>query len=178
MASYTEDTLDKLSKKNVIEIALASQDKVESGNTEILEENRKLNDNFKKLEGVRNVSKNVNSELQKHIIQLEKQCWASAQYSRRECLELVDIPSSIEHDQLEDKVVEVFNKVGCNIMKENVQTCRQIGKNNDRVIIKFSKRKECLQVLSVKKDLKNLDMVDIGSPENCKVFVNQSLCPY
>ena len=51
-------------------------------------------------------------------------------------------------------------------------------KKNDRVIIKFSKRKECLQVLSVKKDLKNLDMIDIGLPEKCKVFVNQSLCPY
>ena len=178
MASYTEDTLDKLSKKNVIEIALALQDKVESGNTEILEEIRKLNDNFKKLEGELIVSKKVNSELQKHIIQLEKQCWANVQYSRRECLELVGIPSSIEHDQLEDKVVEIFNKVGCNIMKENVEACHRIGKNNDRVIIKFSKRKECLQVLSVKKDLKNLDMVDIGLPENCKVFVNQSLCPY
>ena len=178
MASYTEDTLDKLSKKNVIEIALALQDKVESGNTEILEEIRKLNDNFKKLEGELIVSKKVHSELQKHIIQLKKQCWANAQYSRRECLELVGIPSSIEHDQLEDKVVEIFSKVGCNIKKEYFEACHQIGKNNDRVIIKFSKRKECLQVLSVKKDLKNLDMVDIGLPENCKVFVNQSLCPY
>ena len=178
MASYTEDTLDKFSKKNVIEIALALQDKVESGNTEILEEIRKLNHNFKKLEGELIVSKKVYSELQKHIIQLKKQCWTNAQYSRRECLELVGIPSSIEHDQLEDKVVEIFNKVGCNIMKEYFEACHQIGKNNDRVIIKFSKRKECLQVLSVKKDLKNLDMVDIGLPENCKVFVNQSLCPY
>ena len=178
MASYTEDTSDKLSKKNVIEIALALQDKVESGNTEILEEIRKLNDNFKKLEGELIVIKKVNCELQKHIIQLEKQCWANAQYSRRECLELVGIPSSIEHDQSEDKAVEIFNKVGCNIMKENVEACHRIGKNSDRVIIKLSKRKECLQVLSVKKDLKNLDTVDIGLPENCKVFVNQSLCPY
>ena len=178
MASYTEDTLDKPSKKNVTEIALALQDKVESGNTEILEEIRKLNDNFKKLEGELIVSKKVNSELQKHIIQLEKQCWANAQYSRRECLELVDIPSSTEHDQLEDKVVEIFNKVGCNIMKENVEAYHLIGKNNDRVIIKFSKRKECLQVLSVKKDLKNLDTVDVGLSKNYKVFFNQSLCPY
>ena len=127
MASYTEDTLDKLSKKNVIKIALALQVKVESGNTEILEEIRKLNDNFKKLEGELIVSKKVNSELQKHIIQLEKQCWTNAQYSRRECLELVGIPSSIEHDQLEDKIVKIFNKIGCNIMKENVEACRRIG---------------------------------------------------
>ena len=93
MASYTEDTLGKLSKENVNEIALALQDKVESGNTEILE------DNFKKLEGELIVSKKVNSELQKHIIQLEKQCWANAQCSTRECFELVGIPSSTEHDQ-------------------------------------------------------------------------------
>ena len=57
MASYTEDALDKHSKKNVIESTLALQDKVESGNTEILEEICKLNDNFKKLEGELNVSK-------------------------------------------------------------------------------------------------------------------------
>ena len=111
MASYTEDTLDKLSKKNVIETALVLQDKVESGNTEILEEICKLNDNFKKLQGELIVSKKVNSELQKHIIQLEEQCLANAQYSRRECLELVGIPSSIEHDPLKDKVVEIFNKL-------------------------------------------------------------------
>ena len=111
IASYAEHTLDKLSKKNVLEIGLALQDNVESGNIEILEENCKLNDNFKKLEGELIVSKKVNSELQKHIIHLEKQCWANAQFSRRECLELVGIPSSIEHDQLEGKVVENFNKV-------------------------------------------------------------------
>ena len=51
MASYTEDTLDKLSKKNVTEIALALEDKVESGNTEILEEICKLNNNLKRLKG-------------------------------------------------------------------------------------------------------------------------------
>ena len=51
MVSYPKDTLDKLSKKNVIEIALALRDKVESGNTEILEEVHKLNNNFKNLKG-------------------------------------------------------------------------------------------------------------------------------
>ena len=132
MASYAEDTLDKLDKKNVIEIALVLQDKAESGNTEILEEIHKLNDNFKRLEGELIVSKNVNSELLKHVIQLEKQCWAKVQYSRRECLELVGIPSSIGHDQLEDKVLEIFNKVACNIVKENVEACHPIGKNNDQ----------------------------------------------
>ena len=178
MASYTEETLDKLSKKNIIDIALALQDKVGSGNTEILEEIRKLNKNFEKLEAELIVSKKVNTELQKHIVKLEKQCWANAQYSRRECLELVGIPSNIENEHLEDKVVEVLNKVGCNIMKDNVEACHRLGKSNDRVIIKFSRRKECLQVLSVKKDLRNLDMVSVGLPENCKVFINQSLCPY
>ena len=46
-------------------------------------------------------------------------------------LELAGIPSSIEHDHLENKVVEIFNKVRCNTMKENVEACHRIGKNND-----------------------------------------------
>ena len=53
----------------LFEIALALQDKVESGNTEILERNRKLNDNFQKLQGELTVIKKVNSELRKHISQ-------------------------------------------------------------------------------------------------------------
>ena len=48
----------------------------------------------------------------------------------------------------------------------------------DRAIVKFSKRKDCKQVLSVKNDLKNINMTDLGVEENGSIYINQSLCPY
>ena len=47
----------------------------------------------------------------------------------------------------------------------------------DRIIVKFSKKKDCTQVLSVKNDLKN-NMADIGFEENGSIYINQSLCFY
>ena len=158
MAAYTEEALDKLSKKNVIDLVLVLQNKLETGNTEVLDEIRKLNANFAKLESELIVTKKVNSELQKHVVDLERQCWANAQYSRRECLELAGIPSTVGHDELEGKVVDILNKVGSNIDNDKTEACHRISRNNDRVIIKFSRRKDCQHVLSVKRDLKKLNM--------------------
>ena len=53
-----------------------------------------------------------------------------------------------------------------------------LGKNSDRVKIKFSRRKDCKQVLQAKKDLKDLNTDDLDLPRGTKIFVNQSLCPY
>ena len=53
-----------------------------------------------------------------------------------------------------------------------------LGKNNDRVIIKFSRRKDCKQVLQAKKDLKDLNTDDLDLSKGTKIFVNQSPCTY
>ena len=44
--------------------------------------------------------------------------------------------------------------------------------------MKFSRRKDCQRVLSVKKNLQKLKIEDIGLTGDNKVFVNHSLCPY
>ena len=178
MAAYTEEALDKLSKKNIIDLVLVLPNKLETGNTEVLDKICKLNANFAKLESELIVTKKVNSELQKHGVDLERQCWANAQYSRQECLELASIPSTVAQDELEGKVVDILNKVGSIVDNDKIEACHRISRNNDRVIIKFSRRKNCQHVLSVKRDLKKLNMDEVGLPENCKVFINQSLCFY
>ena len=69
-------------------------------------------------------------------------------------------------------------KVGCNIDSSNIEACHCITKRNDRVNVKSSKRKDCQQVLSVKKNLKNLKMEDNDFTGDNKVFINHNLCPY
>ena len=94
MAAYTEGALDKLSKKELIGITLSLQNRVEqysNVNTDALEEIRKFNKNFVKLECEINIVKQVNTLLNKRVIDMERQCWANAQYSRRECLEVSGI---------------------------------------------------------------------------------------
>ena len=58
---------------------------------------------------------------------------------------------------------------------ELINDCHRLGKNNDRIVIKSTRRKDCKQV---KKDLKDLTADDLDLPRGTKIFVNQSLCPY
>ena len=108
---------------------------------------------------------------------MQRQCWVNAQYSRRECLEVAGIPRDVSNENLESKVLEVFSKVGCEILSRDIEACHRLA-NNDRVIVKFLRRKDCDQVMSVKRDLRKVKLEDIllrGS--NC-IFISLSLCPY
>ena len=61
------------------------------------------------------------------IVDMERQCWANAQYSRRECLEVVGIHRDVSNEDLESKVLEVFNKVGCEIPSRDIEACHHTG---------------------------------------------------
>ena len=146
-------------------------------NTKTLQEVRKLNDKFTNLESQLLVTKNVNYLLQQRVINLERQCWTNAQYSRRDCWEVAGIPESVKQNELKDKFLRIFRKVGCDIPSDNIKAYHRSGRHNN-FIIKFSKRKNCQQIFSVKWDLSKLDMKEVDLPEETQIFVNQSLWPY
>ena len=158
MSIYTEEALDKLNKKELITILQSLQSKVESANNEILDQVCQLNQKFNQL------------------VDMERQCWANTQYSRRECLEVVGIPDSVQNNELEDKVLPIFKKIGSEVSPRDTEACHRLKKDNDRVILKFSRRKDCEQMMSVKKDLKHLKMQEVGLPGNRSIFINTSLC--
>ena len=85
---------------------------------------------------------------------------------------------SVDDNILEEKVIQVFEKVCCSIDSSNIEACHRIAKKNDRVIVKFSRRKDYQRVLSVKKNLQKLKMDHIGLTGDNEVFINHSLCPY
>ena len=82
MANYIEDGLDKLLKKDLISIILSQQRKIDQDNIGWLDEIHNLNDNFSKLEADVKIAKNINNLLSQRVVDLERQCWANAQYSR------------------------------------------------------------------------------------------------
>ena len=70
----------------------------------------------------------MHSVLPERLVSMEHQCWANAQYSRRECLELVGVPRSVSDGHLEKKVLKIFEKVGCPVEGNNIETCHRISK--------------------------------------------------
>ena len=101
-----------------------------------------MNDKFGQLESKNVVIKQANSFLSKRLVDTERQCWANAQYAKRECIEVVGIPKIF------------FQKIGCELSPRDLEACHRLRKNSDRVMVKFSSRKDCEQIMSVKKDLK------------------------
>ena len=79
---------------------------------------------------------------------------------------------------MEEKVLKIFEKAGCPIEGSNIEACHRISKKNERIIVKSPCRKDCQNVLNVKKELRKLDMKEIGFPEDDPIFVNQGLCTY
>ena len=100
MSSCTEENLDKLLKKDLIGIVLVTQSQMSANSAEVLEDIRKLNRKFNILQPDLLVTKEVNSELSSRLANMERQWWTNAQYSRRECLEVVGIPREVEQKDL------------------------------------------------------------------------------
>ena len=111
MANYTEDGLGKLLKKDLTSITLLQQRKLDQHNIGWLNEIRKLNDAFSKLEADVKIAKNINNLLSQLVVALERQCWANAQYSRRECLEIVGVSHSVDDNSFEERLFKFLKKL-------------------------------------------------------------------
>ena len=124
MAALTEESLNKLSKKDLVALAVNLQDKMETMKSNLnekvsnlTEEVQKLNTNFELLKSDFSATMIQNNSLNERLIALERQCWANAQYSRRECLEITGIPSSVSDKDLEEVVCKVSRQV-LNVRKD------------------------------------------------------------
>ena len=57
MSKYTEETLDKLLKKDLISIVLSQQTEMDAANSEIMDQIRKFNENAEKLQSELTIAK-------------------------------------------------------------------------------------------------------------------------
>ena len=106
-------------------------------------ENLKLQQKFEKLEN--------------RIYKLESDLNKKDQYNRRNNIEIQGIPSDINDNYLEDKVIEMFCEVDIVATKSDIEDCHRLGKNSD-TILRFVNRKFCNDILEKKCELhKNID---------------------
>ena len=99
-----------------------------------------------------------------------------------ECIEISGIPQSIEQIDLEMTVLNVFDKIDAPVDPQNVEAYHRLksGDNgqSNKVIVKFSKRKDMVLVMYKKKSLKNPNLDGTGLPPSTSLFINPNLCSY
>ena len=113
--TLTEAALQKMSKDDIITLALYFQDKFNSTLANINIDIGELNYKFEKLESELMVSRSVNSNLFKKRTILERQCLGNNQYSRRKCLEISGIPENNENKDLENLTLQIFEKIDISV---------------------------------------------------------------
>ena len=171
---HSEESLNKLRKDDLIKLVLKIQSETDS-KLDVL--TKEVKNAFQRIEAHIEVVRNANSLLVQRVVALERECYASSQYSRRECLQVVGIPQSVSNDELEGKVLEIFKKIDVSIAKEKVESCHRLY-DKKTTIIKLSSRKDALNVLRSKKKLKDLNLNELGFDGVLKIYINESLSGY
>ena len=77
------------------------------------------------------------------MVALERQCWGNSQYSRRECLEITNIPYSISNNDLEETNLKIFDKLpskffdklGMKIELSNIEDSHWLESNKPKKVI-------------------------------------------
>ena len=128
-------------------------------------------------QNLNSLAKQVNYLLQNRLVNMKRQCWTNAQYSRREGLDRIGIPSEIEADFLEEKVVNIYENLTV-ISLLTAQKLKTVSKKSTTVIFKFLRRRDCQQVLSVKKDLRKIKMEIVDLSGQNELLINKTLCSY
>ena len=175
---YTEETLKALNKNQIIDLFLKTQEQTNTTIASLTAEIKRLNKNCQKLESDVSVIKNVSNILSNQMSSIERQCCKKARCSRRECVYVVGLPSSIEDKELELTVCRMFQHIGVDITGERIEACHHLKKQSVRTIVKFSRRKDCEHVMRKKSELRKLKPSDLGLPNGTKLYINESVCSY
>ena len=93
-------------------------------------------------------------------------------YRRRNNIVTQGIPQSVKSKDLEDKVINVLDKVNVKVTKNDKETCYRLGdKNNSEV----RQSKIFVEALRNKKMLISTDLTSIGLDKNTNLFLSQNL---
>ena len=158
--SLTLETLMKLNKDILAVMVLGYKEKFDSTLSAINDELKELNTSFCELETDVAITYSVREKSTQQLILVERQCCANEQYPRRECMGISGIPDSVQNDDLEDCVLEIFNECDTPLYSANIEACHRskLKAGPKKVIIKLSKRKDVFNILQGKKKLKSADI--------------------
>ena len=111
------------------------------------------------------------------IYDLEKYAYKNNQYSRKENIEIVNLPESLGQHEPEGKILLILKDMGIKISSYEIAAIHRIGKRRigqpRNVIIRFTNRKYAYQILA-----KPYNLSQAAKKYNYeKVYVISNLCP-
>ena len=74
------------------------------------------------------------------LVSLERQCWAYAQFLKRKYLNILGIPREVSAKVLEEKVLNIFDKIRCSISPDHIESYHGISKKSDYFYVFSAKR--------------------------------------
>ena len=87
--------------------------------------------------------------------------------------------SKLQVNELENKVIEIFDAIGVEANSADFEDCHRVGKpknNSKRVIARFVYRKVVKNALYKRKQLKTIEKSSIAL-QNATIFLNENLTP-
>ena len=79
------------------------------------------------------------------------------------------IPQSVKSKDLEDKVINVLDKVNVKVTKNDIEACHRLG-DSRKTIVRFVNRKHSFEALKNKKILMSVDLTSIRLDKNTNLF--------
>ena len=101
--SYTESSLMRLNKEDLIRMLLVYQGKFNLILDKLKNDLNELKTKFCKFEFDLHISWNVNDKMSDKLVVTERKCHVNEQYSRREGLEISDIPAEVGDKDIKKK---------------------------------------------------------------------------
>ena len=143
--AHTENMLKDLRKENLIALVLNLQNERDKFMEKFCERLDTLSNTVDNLSGKIGLVESslvvtVNDNLLNWITILTRSLHAQEQYSRRECLEIVGIPVSINDKNLQATVCNILNEIDVPCGSEDLEDCHRI--KGDGTIVKFSSRRK------------------------------------
>ena len=123
--------------------------------------------------------RNQVSYLNKKVVSFEASHNILEQYGRRNNIEITCILDTVQDNQLENKVIEIFDTIGVDAKSVDFEDCHRVGKsknNSKKVIARFVNRKVIKNALYKRKQLRTIDKTSIGL-HNATSFLNENLTP-
>ena len=96
------------------------------------------------------------------------------QYGRRNNIEITGIPDTVQDNELENKVIGIFDAIGVEAMSVSIdlEDCHRVEKsknNSKKFIARFFNQKIVKNALYKRKQLKTIDKSSIGL-QNATIF--------
>ena len=137
----------------------------------LVESNKKLQNTIKTLQ---NKVEKMEKREKEMSVQIEKQ----NQYGRRNNIEISGVMNEIKDEELEEKVIEILDKIDVKATKEDIEACHRLPptKKNKikKTIVRFVNRKKAEKCVKNKKNLENVNLKELKLNDN-PLFISENL---